>query len=106
MLRSTRPTRRRSDRAGIVIAAVCFVHCIAGRLLLSFAGLASLIGASERLEPAFLLGSRFMGVMALVPGYRRKHRKLWCLALFCAGFLCLLVRRRIHLGGASLEAVA
>lgn len=98
--------RSRGDRTGMLIAAVCFVHCVAGPILLSFAGLASLIGISERLEPVFLLGSLIMGAMALIPGYRKKHRRLRCLALFCGGFLCLLLRRRIRWGGNWVEAVA
>jgi hypothetical protein len=84
------------DRAGIVIAAVCFVHCIAGPVLLSVAGLASVIGVSERLEPVFLLGSLAMGALALVPAYRKKHGRISCLAMFGCGILCLILRHQIH----------
>jgi MerC mercury resistance protein len=79
----------------MLIAALCFVHCVAGPVLLSFAGLASMIGISERLEPTFLLVSAAMGTMALVPGYRKKHGRQSCLAMFCAGLVVLLVRRHI-----------
>jgi hypothetical protein len=96
----------RSDRTGMLIAAVCFVHCAAGPFLLSFAGLSSMIGVSERFEPAFLLGSLVMGTVALITGYRKKHRRRCCLALFGAGFLCLLLRRHIRLGGYPIEAIA
>jgi len=82
----------------MLIAALCFVHCVAGPILLSFAGLASLIGVSERLEPAFLLGSAAMGSMALIPGYRKKHGRLSCLAMFSSGLLCLIVRRATFRG--------
>lgn len=85
----------RADRTGTLIAAVCFVHCVAGPMLLSFAGFTSLTGVSEKLEPAFLLGSLAMGVAALIPGYRRHHRRRSCLAMFCAGMICLLLRRHI-----------
>ncbi len=84
-----------ADRTGTLIAAVCFVHCIAGPMLLSLAGFASLIGISEKLEPAFLLGSLAMGVAALIPGYRRHHRRRSCLAMFCTGMICLLLRHHI-----------
>lgn len=90
----------------MLIAAVCFVHCIAGPVLLSFAGLASLIGISERLEPAFLLGSAVMGTMALIPGYRKKHGRRSCLAMFCSGLLCLIVKRRIPWRAVPLKPVA
>jgi len=90
----------------MLIAALCFVHCVAGPVLLSFAGLASLAGISEQVEPIFLLGSVLMGMIALVPAYRKKHGRITCLALFCAGFACLLLRRHVALRGISIEAVA
>jgi hypothetical protein len=86
-----------ADRRGMLLASLCFVHCVAGPLLLSFAGLSSLIGVSEKLEPLFLLGSAAMGVIAFVPAYRKKHRRKSCLTLFAVGFFCLLLRRRIEL---------
>jgi MerC mercury resistance protein len=95
----------RGDRTGMLIAALCFVHCVAGPVLLSFAGFASLIGVSERLEPAFLLGSIAMGAVALIPAYRKKHHRLSCLAMFCSGFLCLLVRRRIPWTAGFVEPI-
>jgi MerC mercury resistance protein len=95
------PVRSRTDRAGIVIATLCFVHCVAGPGLLTFAGLASVINISERFEVLFLLGSAAMGALALFPAYRRHHGRLSCLAMFGAGFAVLLVRR--HIGGSLLE---
>lgn len=81
-----------SDRKAILVAALCFVHCVAGPLLLAFAGLASLIGVSEKLEPLFLLSSITMGAATLVPAYRKKHRRLSCLSMFAGGLLCLMLR--------------
>jgi len=49
MIHRADSTSTRGDKTGIVIASVCFVHCIAGPVLLSFAGFASLIGVSEKL---------------------------------------------------------
>src|SRR5258706_3425692 len=83
------------DRRGIVIAFLCFVHCVAGPILLSVAGLASLISISEKLEPLFLLGSAAMGAIALVPSYRKKHRRMSCLAMFGSGLVCLFLRHHI-----------
>src|ERR1051326_3665778 len=85
----------RADRTGVLIASLCFVHCVAGPVLLSFAGMASLVKVSERLEPLFLVGSAAMGAVALVPAYRKKHSRISCLAMFGSGFLCLLLRRHI-----------
>jgi len=96
----------RADRRGMLIASLCFVHCIAGPILLSFAGLASLISISERLEPLFLLGSASIGVIALVPAYRKKHGRVSCLAMFGTGLCCLLLRRHIGWRAIAFEPVA
>jgi hypothetical protein len=82
----------------MLIATLCFVHCVAGPLLLTFAGIASLISLSEKIEPVFVLSSAALGAATLVPAYRKKHGRLSCLALFAGGLLCLLVRRRIEFG--------
>ena len=95
MSRRADSTSTRGDKTGIVIASVCFVHCIAGPVLLSFAGFASLIGVSEKLEPLVLLGSLLMGVATLIPGYRRHHGRRSCLVMFCTGILCLVLRHHI-----------
>ena len=89
-----------------MIAAVCFVHCVAGPVLLSFAGLASLVNISEKFEPLFLLGSASMGAIALVPAYRKKHGRISCLALFGSGMLCLLLRHCIEWQDIPVEPVA
>jgi hypothetical protein len=96
----------RCDRRGMLIASLCFVHCVAGPVLLSVAGLASLISISEKLEPLFLLGSAAMGAIALVPAYRNKHGRVSCLALFASGLLCLLLRRQIGAQGTFAEPIA
>jgi len=95
MIRRARSPGSRGDSTGIVIASLCFVHCVAGPVLLSMAGFASLIGISEKLEPLFLLGSLAMGAATLIPGYRRHHGRRSCLAMFCTGIVCLLVRHHI-----------
>ncbi len=95
MTRRPNPVGSRGDRTGIMIASSCFVHCIAGPILLSVAGFASLIGIAERLEPLFLLGSLAMGIATLIPGYRRHHRRRSCLVMFCTGIVCLPLRHHI-----------
>jgi hypothetical protein len=86
----------------MLLAGLCFVHCVAGPALLSLAGLASLIHISEGIEPAFLLSSFVMGAVTLVPAYRDKHRRRSCLAFFGTGLMCFFARRYIH---CSLEPV-
>jgi hypothetical protein len=65
-----------------------------------------LVSLSEKVEPLFLLGSAVIGVIALVPAYRKKHGRVSCLALFACGLLCLLLRRHIGWGTISMEPVA
>ena len=101
---STRVSAR-SDRAGIIITSLCFIHCVAGPALLAFAGMASLIRVSERFESVFLLSSALMGAIALFPAYRGLHRRRSCLAIFAAGLLVLLVRHHIGSSAAMAESV-
>lgn len=95
----------RADSRGILLASLCFAHCVAGPILLSYLGFSSLIGVSERLEPLFILGSGAMGIIAFVPAYRKKHGRRSCLALFASGLLCLVLRRYIELPSFSAEPV-
>jgi hypothetical protein len=90
----------------MLLASLCFVHCVAGPILLSYAGFSSLIGVSEKVEPLFLLASGATGIVAFVPAYRKKHRRKSCLALFGFGLLCLLLRRYIAPSFVSAEPVA
>ena len=97
----TRPTKARGDRAGIIIATLCFVHCVGGPVLLTFAGLSSLIRGSERFESLFWASSAVTGAFVLVPAFRHRHGRRSCLAMFAAGLLVLFTRR--YLEGSSLE---
>jgi hypothetical protein len=94
------------DRKGIVVAAICLVHCVAGPLLLSLAGFASLIGVSEKVEPAFYLTSAVLGASTLIPAYRKRHRRMTCLVLFFAGMACLFGRRYLSFLTGPLELAA
>jgi hypothetical protein len=84
------------DRKAICVAVLCFLHCVAGPVLLSFAGFASLIGVSEKFEPVILVSSIAMGAATLIPAYRKRHGRISCLALFFGGLFCLLVRRCVQ----------
>jgi len=89
----------------MLLAALCFVHCVAGPVLLTYAGFSSLIGVSEKLEPLIVIGSAAMGAIALVPAYRKKHGRKSCLALFGSGLLCLLLRRRTEVSSVPIEPI-
>jgi len=91
------PIVRSGDRKAMLVATLCFIHCVAGPVLLSFAGYSSLVAASESFEPAFVVSSALLGSATLIPAYRRKHRRCSCLVLFICGIFCLAVLR--HLDG-------
>jgi hypothetical protein len=104
-MRNLLPAGPNSDRRSMLIAGLCFAHCVAGPALLSFAGWSSLVSTSEKLEPVFLVGSAATGLMALVPAYRTKHGRASCLALFATGFACLLLRQYAASLAVPLEGV-
>ena len=91
------PIVRSGDRKAMLVATLCFVHCVAGPVLLSIAGCSSLAAASESFEPVFVVSSAVLGSATLIPAYRRKHRRCSCLLLFICGLFCLVVLR--HLDG-------
>jgi len=94
-----------SDRTAIVLAAACFVHCVAGPLILAVAGFAGLIGISEKFEPLFLGGSLALGLANLIPGYRHRHGRISCLLLFGVGIATLALRHHVPLNGERTEAI-
>jgi MerC mercury resistance protein len=103
------------DRAGVIVATLCFVHCVAGPALIAFGSFSSLIAFSERTKILFMLASATIGTMVLFPGYRRRHGRRSCLAMFGSGMAALLAHRYAYTGlmelatalvGASLIASA
>src|ERR1700730_17504908 len=93
-MKKVAPAVLSGDRKGILVAALCLIHCVAVRVLLACAGFASLIGVSEKIEPLFVLSSLAIGTATLIPGYRHKHGRFSCLALFFCGLLFLAVLRQ------------
>ena len=90
------------DRAGVIVATLCFVHCVAGPALIDFGSFSSLIAFSERTEILFMPASATIGATVLFPGYRRRHRRRSCLAMFGSGMAALLAHRYAHSGLAEL----
>ena len=85
------------------MATLCFVHCVAGPALIAFGSFSSLIALSERTEILFMLASATIGTMVLFPGYRRRHRRRSCLAMFGSGMAALLAHRYANSGLAGLS---
>lgn len=91
-------THALGDRAGVIVATLCFIHCVAGPAMIAFGGFSSLIAFSERTEILFMLASATIGTTVLLPGYRRRHRRRSCLAMFGSGMAALLAHRYAHRG--------
>ncbi|HYW49914.1 MAG TPA: MerC domain-containing protein [Gemmatimonadaceae bacterium] len=83
------------DVAGATASFACALHCAIVAMLLGVLPAASMLAASW-IEWAFLAASTVIGLMALVPGYRR-HREATPLLLFVAGLAMLIGMRALAL---------
>jgi hypothetical protein len=96
-MKSDETRLKRLDSAGMVASTVCGIHCAAMPLLV---GVLAAAGVSwiknEALEWAILAVSVCIGLFALLPSYRRVHRRRSCLWLFWVGVLAILGGRLAH----------
>jgi MerC mercury resistance protein len=83
------------DHVGATASLACAVHCVAVALLLGGMPAASTL-AAPWVDWAFLGVSTGIGLLALVPGYRRHGRRV-PLALFAIGLAILLSVRALQL---------
>lgn len=81
------------DGAGIAVSTICAIHCVAMPLIIG--SLAASIGwlQSEALEWCVVAGSVAIGLRALLPSFRKQHRRKRCLGLFAAGMASILFGR-------------
>ena len=85
------------DRFGVVASCACAVHCFLMPLVISALPLLGLsFFADARTEWAFVCLSIGLGVLSLLPGYLKHHKRRRPLALFVAG-ICLIVVARLLL---------
>jgi MerC mercury resistance protein len=95
------PVRVSLDVVGATTSLVCAIHCAVVALALGMTPIASLIAASW-IEWAFLTASAAIGVLALVPGYRR-HGLRMPLALFSLGIALLVALRLLRVPASVFE---
>lgn len=89
-----RVARGFADRLGIGVSLTCAVHCAAvGALSLVPSLLGGASEALEAFEMPLLLAALAIGLLALVPAYRREHHRPQPLALFGLGAASLLGSR-------------
>ena len=99
---SVRATLKPSlDVAGATASFACALHCAVVALLLGVLPAASMLAASW-IEWAFLATSTVIGLVALVPGYRR-HREATPLVLFVTGLALLIAMRALALPPSVVE---
>jgi len=89
------------DVVGATASFVCAMHCAAVTLLLGVAPALEIV-AQPWLEWLFLSASMFIGLLALVPGYRQ-HRRPLPLTLFTGGIAILLITRLLHVPPSMFE---
>ncbi|MDZ7629879.1 MAG: MerC domain-containing protein [Gemmatimonadaceae bacterium] len=89
------------DAVGATASLACAVHCVAVALLLGGLPAASFLAAAW-IDWVFLAASLTIGVLALVPGYRRHHRRT-PLVLFVSGITVLVTLRSLQVPPSALE---
>jgi MerC mercury resistance protein len=102
--RSTLDSLAMRDRAGVVAAVACAIHCTALPLaagILSAVGLGLLL--DERIELALMMLAGLIGAWSLWPAFRRRHGRVLPLLLFGAGLLVLIAARRLQDASAVVE---
>jgi MerC mercury resistance protein len=79
----------RADRVGIVVSAVCFVHCILTPVVLSLSAVsAHYLPSEERVHRILAVCVAAIGGFAIITGYR-KHRRSRVLLLMSSGLLLI-----------------
>jgi hypothetical protein len=103
MARATRvsPLTGSLDIVGATTSLVCAIHCAIVALLLGALPAASFLAASW-VEWAFLSASTLIGVIALVPGYRR-HGRRTPMVLFLLGIAILFALRAAQASASAGE---
>ena len=89
------------DYVGVTASLACAAHCVVVALLLGLMPAASMM-AAPWIDWAFLALSAGIGLVALVPGFRR-HGQRAPLTLFGVGLAILLVVRALQLPPTLLE---
>jgi hypothetical protein len=79
----------RADGVGIVVSAVCFVHCILTPVVLSLSAVsAHYLPSEERVHRILAVCVAAIGAFAIITGYR-KHRRSRVLLLMSSGLLVI-----------------
>ncbi len=84
------------DLAGFSVSFLCAIHCAALPLLVTVTTFAGLTLLQNQILEACIIGvSAVLGMMSLLPGYLRKHRKMNALLWLAIGFLLIGLGRSV-----------
>ncbi len=100
-VRVTHITEASLDIVGATASVVCAVHCAGVALLLGIAPVLDIV-AQPWVDWLFLGASTIVGLLALVPGYRR-HRHAMPLVLFSGGIAILFMARLLRMPPSMFE---
>jgi MerC mercury resistance protein len=82
------------DRLGVAASCACAVHCFLMPLVISALPLLGLsFFADGRTEWAFVCLSMGLGLLSLLPGYLKHHKRRRPLIYFAAGICLILIAR-------------
>lgn len=84
-----------ADRLGILVSAICAVHCLLVPVLFYLLPAAGVALGDERLEWGLLLVAGLVASLSLGLSYRR-HRSLAVVALLVAGLILLVAARLLE----------
>jgi len=101
-MNTTSEATKHLDGAGMAVSALCAIHCVLMPLIigsLAAAGIGWL--RNEALEWLILVVSFTIGIRALLPAFRHRHRKKRCLWLFSFGMGSILLGRLAQHGALS-----
>lgn len=106
---STKPSptfAARLDQAGMVASSLCALHCLAMPLAV---GVLPLLGlgflADEQTEWTLIAITLLLGLISLLPGYLRRHRRWQPLAMFVFGAGMILAARLLFEESEAVELI-
>jgi hypothetical protein len=106
--------RRKLDRVGVVLSALCLIHCVSGLVLVTVLGIGGGALLDPRIHEVGLMLAIGIGAVGLGFGAMR-HRRAGPLALGAAGLALMalglvvpdgVVEAGVTIGGVSLLAFA
>jgi hypothetical protein len=89
-------TRINLDKAGIIVSALCAIHCLTLPVLVSVLPLIGLQFLADKIvEFILILVALFIATLSLSGSYLKIHRNFFPIAVIFIGFLILIIGRNL-----------